>query len=132
MYVRIELLRAFLIDDQHTPIAKRLFELKERFVTSAATLIQLAHDLEERKKDLKLLSELKKIKNFKIIPVDVDIIEEAVKWKKKYNLSIYDAINVVTCLKLKEKIVTLETFFDKIPGIKREDPWKLVGVESQT
>jgi len=29
------------------------------------------------------------------------------------------AINVAICLKLKEKIVTLETFFDKIPGIMR-------------
>ena len=131
MYVRIELLRAFLIDDEHTPIAKRLFKLKEKFVTSAATILQLAHDLEKNKRDLNLLSELRKIKNLRIVPLDIKIIEEAIKWKKKYKLSLYDAINVATCLKLKERMVTLETFFDRIPAVKREDPWKLIETEIQ-
>ena len=126
MFVRIELLRAFLIEDKHTPLAKRVFKLRKNFVTSSAILLQLICDLEKKRKDIKVLDKLKKIKTLKVVPLDGNTILKAIKYKNKYKLSIFDAITVVTCLSLNEELLTVETTFSKIPGIKWVDPFKLI------
>lgn len=43
--------------------------------------------------------------------MDANIIEEAVKWKKKYNLSIYDCYKCSYMLKAKRKNRYIRNFF---------------------
>jgi predicted nucleic acid-binding protein len=126
MYVRIDLLRALLLKEDKTHVAEQIFKLKEKFVTSSANLIRLICDIEAKKENLKILDKLKRIKTLQIVPLNMKTVEKAVKYKEKYKLSIFDTIDVATCLELNEKLLTFESEFDKIPGIKRVNPFELI------
>lgn len=71
----------------------------------------------------KILEKVKKIKDLKIINLNIKILEKAVELREKYNFNIFDSIHVATAILSKEKtIISSDSAFDKIAEIKRNDP----------
>jgi predicted nucleic acid-binding protein len=121
MYVRVDLLRPFLIKEKFSEVAKKILLSKKKFSTSVSTLFRLARDIEYAKKDISLLKKIKKL-NLEILPLTKEVFDEAFKIKKKYKLDWFDAIDGATCLKFKLKMLSHEVQFDKVRGIERTQP----------
>ena len=124
MYVRIDLIRPLVVKEKNTEIAKQIFSLKEKFITSSANLIRLMFDLEAKKTHLDFL---KKLKRIKLIPISEKIVKAAINYKEKYDLSVFDSIDVATCIAMNEKLLSFEMSFQKIPKIKVVNPSELLG-----
>lgn len=125
MYVDIDIVRPYLIDDRHTPLSKKIFNTKTKFSTSVITIIQLISDLYTAKKDMKKLDELKKIK-LKIVPLDEKTMKIAVDIIREHKFSTHDAIHAASAIKLKEKYLSLKRDLDKVKGVDRKDPYIFV------
>ena len=66
--------------------------------------------------------EIKK-KGIKLLPISVDVIEESTKMLKEYSkLNIFDSVHLANAILRKEGILSTDSLFDKIEGIKRTDP----------
>jgi len=125
MYVDIDIVRPYLIEERHTPLSKKIFSTDKKFLTSVVTIIQLMADLYTAKKDPKKLDELEKIE-LEIVPLDEEIMKTAIEIVKNHKFSTHDAIHAATSIKLKQKYLSFKQELDKVKGVEREDPYIFV------
>jgi len=102
-----------------------LEEIKEEKVTSLITVIECEIVLmREYSRELAIsaFEEIKK-KGIKLLPISVDAIEESTKLQKKYpKLNIFDSVHLANAISRREEILSTDSLFDEIEGVKRIDP----------
>lgn len=126
MYLEADVLYACLKPaDWLKADAERILGKDEKFITSAATVIEMEIvSLRDFGSDfsLSVLTKLKSIKNLEMLPITTDNLDKAVEIRKSYGLSIFDSIHASVCLISGEKLVSTDPVFDKIKDLIRIDP----------
>lgn len=106
-------------------VERGLEEINEEKVTSLITVIESELVLmREYSRELALsaFEEIKK-KGIKLLPISVEVIEESTKLLKKYSkLNIFDSVHLANAMLRREEILSTDSLFDEIEGIKRVDP----------
>ncbi len=131
MYLEADVLYAYLKPaDWLKAVAERILGKDDKFITSAATVIEIEIvSLRDFSSDfsLSVLSKLKSIKNLEMLPITTDNLDKAVEVRRSYGLSIFDSIHASVCLINGEKLVSTDPVFDKVTGLERIDPRNVNG-----
>jgi predicted nucleic acid-binding protein len=122
MYLRRDVIEfALKPPEKLRPTIEKIFSLKEKLFTSAISIIVL--DLDKKFAEIDYKHIFKKIE---LLPIDKKLLEDSFKIKDKYVISIFDAIEVASCIKIKDKFLTFDTKrFENIKKIKIINPSNL-------
>lgn len=128
MYIEADLLYAYLKPTdwlkQYAEIIITKCDLKTSVITITEIEFVSKRDFDDAFAN-SVLEKLEKLKNLKFIPLEINILKNAVELRKKYGLNIFDALHAATASNLKEEIISSDKAFDKIDEITRIDPKEL-------
>lgn len=123
MYVDMDIVGPYLLKHRLSSLSNNIFQISNiTFTTSIITYIQVISDLIAAKESLDKLEELKKI-NLDIIPLEQDIMSNAIEIIKKHDFPAHTAIHVATAVKIGEEMLSFNRKVEGIPGVKRKDPY---------
>jgi len=129
MYIDIDTLRSYFIEDENTEVVKEILG-KEKLITSVISLEQLLADCEKNKKKMEI-KQLEKLKRLQIVPLTKEIMKLALKLMRNYKISLHQGIHLATCIHYKEKMLSFNKKWDEMKEIERIDPLSLVGIEAK-
>ncbi len=125
MYIEADMLYAYLKTSDWLKKHAETILKKFKVVTSIITIIEIEF---VAKRDFgnefanSILEKPEKIENLEFTNLQAEILKNAVEFRKKFNLNIFDAIHAATANYLKKDIISTDRIFDIIPEIKRIDP----------
>lgn len=128
MYLRRDVIEFILkSSDKFQPTIEKIFSLKEKLFTSAISIIVLELEKKKLEKDYKHL-----FKKIEILPIDKKLLEGSFKIKNKYNISIFDSIEIASCMRIKDKFLTFDIkSFENIKEVKIVNPSELFSEEKK-
>ena len=128
MYLRRDVIEFILkSSDKFQPTIEKILSLKEKLFTSAISIIVLELEKKKLEKDYKQLS-----KKIEILPIDKKLLEDSFKIKNKYNISIFDSIEIASCMRIKDKFLTFDIkSFENIKEVKIVNPSELFSEEKK-
>jgi predicted nucleic acid-binding protein len=129
MYIDIDTLRSYFIEDDNTEVVKEILE-KEKLITSVITIEQLIFDCEKNKKKMDI-KQLEKFKRLQIVPLTKEIVKLAMKFMEKYKLTFHQAIHMATCINHKEKMLSFNKKWDEIKEVERVDPLSIISIKAK-
>jgi predicted nucleic acid-binding protein len=128
MYLRRDIIEFILKpSEKFQPTIEKILSLKEKLFTSAISIVVLELEKKKLEKDYKQLS-----KKIEILPIDKKLLEDSFKIKNKYNISIFDSIEIASCMRIKDKFLTFDIkSFENIKEVKIVNPSELFSEEKK-
>ncbi len=124
MYLDTDIILGLIKDEDWLKqyVAPARFKLAK---TSTITIIEARLVLGReysRKEAIDALGKIKKLK-IKIMPLDITVIEKSQELLAAYpTLGIFDSIHAATAMNLNEQIISTDTIFTRIDGLRKIDP----------
>ncbi len=134
MLIENDVIFAFLNKlDKNYSVARAIFkkirdgELRVEVSSVSLLEMELIYRSEERESQLfKDLAALASFENITFIPLTPEIALTSVYIRRKWGLSFFDSHYAATALGLDRKIISFDVAYDRVEGLTRIDPKKVI------
>ena len=134
MLIENDVIFAFLnkLDKNHSvarAIFKKIRDGELRVEVSSVSLLEMELIYRSEKRESQLfrdLAALASFENITFIPLTPEIALTSVYIRQKWGLSFFDSHYAATALGLDRKIISFDAIYDKVEGLTRIDPKKVI------